>query len=143
MNVAEPLVAALRAEAGITTYLTAYKSSWPIFTRRPAPADAPDPVIIVSPDVTLEQEDFIIARLPIIVRDIAVYGSNVDATVYRKVEATAYAVRALFHRKRLAITVPGWFVLEILASGPIAAPVDDDAKVGRVVSLTIRLSSKS
>lgn len=138
-ELAAPIRAALVAEADITGELAAYKGSYPIFTRRPAPADAPYPMILVSSDITATDVDGIADYRPVQVRDIAVYGKNDTAEHYRQVEDIARAVRELFHRQSDAIAVSGWGVTQITASGPRPAPTDDEQTVGRVVELTVQL----
>jgi hypothetical protein len=125
MNLAAPIRAALIAESDVTSQLQAYEGSFPVFTRRPAPSDAPPVLLFVSPDIALTDEDGISDRRNRHVRDVSIYGPNEPASEYRKVESLGYAVRELFHRNRDAIEVPGWDVVDIVASGPIPAPTDD------------------
>ena len=114
-DLAAPLRSALVGATSVTVLLPAYSGSYPIFTRRPAPADAPYPMILVSPDISVVDQDGVADQRPIVERDIAIYGENDTAQKYRDVEALAYAVRALFHRQRAAITVSGWGVVQIIA----------------------------
>lgn len=139
-DLAVPLRQALLADSAVTGKLAAYNGSFPIFTRRPTPTDAPYPVVVVSPDVAITDQDGIDDFRPVQTRDIAVYGQNDTADHYRDVESIAYAVRELFHSNRLAISVPNWFVVMINAQGPIPAPTDDDQTVGRLVTLQIQLA---
>lgn len=139
-DLSEELRAAIIAASSVTDELPAWFDGFPVHTRRPVPADTPTPFIAISPDVsnvdTLEQ---LSSQAPEIIRDIGVYAEQATAADYRKVERIAYAIRDLFHRTRRAITVSGYTVKQILATGPIPAPVDDDADVGRIVTLTIQL----
>jgi hypothetical protein len=139
-NLAQPILTALRASGAITAQLTAYMGSFPIFTRRPAPTDAPYPMIMVSPDISVSDLDGINDFRPQQQRDITVYGQNDTPAKYRVVEAMAYQIRDLFHRQRRALLVAGWSVTDIRAIGPIPAPTDDEQTVGRLVSLTIQLA---
>lgn len=139
-DLAQPLRAAIIGQSSITTLLTAYKGSFPVFTRRPIDPDSPYPLIAVSPDVTKTDEDGISDERPIIIRDISIYGRNDTPARYRAVETIAYLVHDLFQRRWQSITVTGWKVVTINATGPQAAPVDDEQTVGRLVSLTIRLA---
>lgn len=142
LDLAEPIRDALVAASTITSQLTAYKGSYPIFTRRPAPADAPKLMIMVSPDVAINEQDGINDFRPIQERDVTIYGLNDNAANYRKVETLGYLVRKLFHSERNSISVPaGWNVIQITARGPIPAPVDDDQSVARLVMLRIELAS--
>jgi hypothetical protein len=127
----------------IDAALPAYNSGKAIFTRRPVPSDAPYPMIVISPDVSVSEADGIRDDRPIVVRDIAVYGRNEPAAAYRQVEDIAYAVRHIFHRQRQSLFTNGEYdVIDVRASGPRPAPTDDQQTVGRLVELTVRLSRK-
>lgn len=139
-DLAMPLRKAIVEEASIAGLLGAYQDSKPVFTRRPTPTDADYPVIVISPDISLSDNDGVNDFRPIQVRDISVYGQNDTAAHYRTVEQIAYAVREFFHSNRQAIVVSGWHVVDINATGPIPTPTDDDQTVGRMVSLTIQLA---
>lgn len=141
-DLAVPIRDALIGATAITSELSAYHGSFPIFTSVPVPDDAEYPMIVVSPDVALGEEDFINRERPVPVRDVRVYGKNVTATERRQVERIAYAVRALFHRKRTAISVPDFDVFEIRCTGPIPGPVDDAQTVARIITLTVQLSAQ-
>lgn len=141
-DLSEPIRTAL-VGAALAASLPAYGGSKTVFTRRPAPLDAPYPMILVSQDVSVTDDDGVSDRRPVQVRDVVVYGQNDVATHYRAVETLAYAVRALFHRNRKAISVSGWQVVAITAFGPIAGPTDDDKIVARVITLTIQLANSN
>lgn len=140
MNLSAPIRAAVVGAASVTTYLPAYLGSYPVFTRRPAPSGAPYPMIMISPDVVVTEEDGINDDRPRITRDVVVYGSAEDATSYRATEACAYAVRDLFHRQRTSLTVSGWGVVSVVALGPTVAPADDIKFSGFAVELTVLLA---
>jgi hypothetical protein len=140
IDLAPSIRAALLANATLAALLPAWKGSKSIHTRRPVPADAPLPMIVVSPDIGITDEDMVDQQLITVVRDIAVYGSNATAETYRAVEGIAYLVRDTFHRTRTAIAPSGWMVVDILAVGPFPAGTDDEQTVGRVVTLTMRLT---
>jgi hypothetical protein len=95
---------------------------------------------MVSPDVSLTDQDGIDDFRPIQERDITVYGLNDTPTRYRIVEGLGYAIREMFHGQRASISVSGWNVIQINARGPIPAPTDDDQTVARMVSLSIELA---
>lgn len=141
-DLAAPIRAALLGDASIISGLPAYAGGYPIFTRRPAPADAPYPMIMVSPDISVTDQDGVNFLEPLVERDVAVYGQNDTAAHYRAVESMAYAVRALFHRRWRSLVVPEWKVVQVVARGPIPAPTDDDQTVGRLVTLTITLAQQ-
>ena len=139
-DLAAPLRAALIGSASITALLTAFEGTYPIFTRRPAPTNAPWPMIMISPDIAKSDQDGLDDRRPVITRDVTVYGQNIEAIDYRNVETLGRYIHDLFHRRWNAITVTDWKVVQIIANGPIPAPVDDDQTVARMVSLRIELA---
>lgn len=141
VDVSTALRTAIIGASAITTELDAYAGSFPVFTRRPVPDDAPGVVIIVSPDITQSDEDGLSDARPVIIRDISAYGPNDAPANYRKVERIGYALRALFHRLPASISVSGWGVARIEVQGPIPAPTDDEQTVGRMVTLAIRLAT--
>jgi len=138
LDLSGPIREALMGQGAITALLGDYAGEPAIFTRRPAPEGAPYPMIMVSPDVAITDQDFLTAQKPIVMRDVAIYGAQPDD--YRDVESGAYLIRDFFHNNRFAITVPGYGVIDILCTGPIPAPTDDENHLGRVVTLTIQLS---
>lgn len=140
LDLSAPLRTAIIGHTPITSKLATFNGAPAVFTRRPVP-DA-YPLVIVSPDIVLSDEDGISDLRPVVVRDIAVYGLNDTAANYRKVEQVGYALRDLFHRQRQAITVIGYRVIDIVAQGPYPAPVDDDTTVGRRVTLQARLAKQ-
>lgn len=131
-----PLRAAIIANAAITSKLGKYQGAPSVHTRRPVPVDAGFPMITVGPIITRSDEDGINSFRPIVVVDVNTYGEA--AAHYRDVEAVSDMIYAMFHRER-AITVTGYSVTQITASGPSPAPADDDTHIGRRVTLTIRL----
>jgi hypothetical protein len=143
MDLSAPIRAALVGRSAITTELTAYKGSYPVFTRVPVPDDAPTLVLVVSSGFQAGEEDGLNDHRPLLLRDVLVYGlrsTDPSQDEYRAVERIAFEVRELFHRRRTAIVVPGWSVADIIADGPAPAPVDDEQTVGRRVSLTVKLA---
>lgn len=137
LDLAPAIFDALVADSFIASSIAPWENSLSIHTRRPVPEDAPYPMILIAPDVSIADEDWLIAKRPVIVRDILIYGKQPDH--YRLVEQIGYAVRMLFHSKRFSIIPIGYAVVDITARGPMPAPVDDEQEVGRMVSLTIRL----
>lgn len=142
MNLSEPIRTALLAEPTIADELSVYGDSRAIFTRRPVPDDATYPMIVVSQDIAVGDEDGIADFRPVITRDVIAYGHNSTPAKFRQIEALGYAIQALFHRQRQVLTVPDWSVISIIASGPRAAPVDDLETAGRLVELAIRLARR-
>ena len=143
MDLSEPLRTAIIGNAAITGILSIYAGAPAAFTRAPLPADALYPLIVISPDIVFSDVDGLTARRNNVVRDISVYGQNDTPQHYRAVETLAYLVRDLFHRQNQSISIAGFRVIDIVAAGPIPAPVDDDQDVGRLVTLTIRAEPTS
>jgi hypothetical protein len=138
LDLAAPLRRAIVADAEITALLGSFNGDYSVHTRRPIPEAAGLPMIAISPDVSIRDQDGVRDSRPVIVRDIAVYGSAAEH--YRVVEQIGYLIRDLFHRERYAIEVNQYNVIDIVADGPHPAPVDDASEVGRSVTLTIRLA---
>lgn len=117
-----------------------------VFAFRPAPEDAGDPIIIINPDASIGDQDGLTSNRPVVQRDIAIYGRKGTpgdpSDDSPKVEQLGFLIRELFHRQRFSVRPEGYSVTDIVASGPVPAPVDDDGEVGRLVSLTIRLRRK-
>ena len=132
-----PLRTALVGNEPIAALLSTWQNEPAVFTRRPTPDDAATPMIVVGPDISAMNLDVLVSRRPTPRRDILIYGDQ--PAHYRIVEQLGYMVRDLFHRNRLSITVPGFHVIDIIASGPIMGPTDDDKRLCRVVPLLLKL----
>lgn len=143
LDLSAPIRAAIVADAAVTAQLPAYLGSFPVFTRVPVPDDAPYPLVVVAAQIAAGDADGVNDQRPVIVRDLVAYGTNDTAANYRQVEGIAFALRELFHRQKDAIAVSGWHVVDLLASTPTPAPVDDEQTVGRRVELTVKLARSS
>lgn len=145
LNLAAPLRDALINDAGIVALLGSWNGEASVFTRRPTPEGATYPLLLVNPDTSISDQDWITAQKPIVRRDIAIYGQHgtpgSPTDQLRAVDSLGYLIRALFHDQRFSISVAGHHVVEIRASGPMAAPTDDAKLVGRIVSLAIHLQA--
>lgn len=132
--------------ASIAEKLAVYAGEPAVFAYRPVPEYAGDPIIIINPDAAIDDQDGLASSRPLVIRDIAIYGRKGppgDPTDQGPlVEAIGYQLRELFHRQRFSVQPAGYSVTDIVATGPIVAPVDDDGEVGRLVTLTIRLRRK-
>lgn len=134
---------ALLDEALIAGELAVYADSRAVFTRRPVPEDAGYPMVLINPPAALTDEDGLTSDRPVWMGDVLVYGlkgapgTAEDQT--RTVEQLGFRVRNLFHRQRWALQVGGFHVIDVRASGPVPAPVDDDKEIGRAISLIVRL----
>lgn len=142
-DLAVPIRSAILANTAIVADLATYLGVPAVFTRRPAPADAVFPMIIVGGNVVKGNRDGIHDNRPFIQRDVAVYGSNETAEHYRTVETLGDILYAMFHRVRNSIVISdgNWHVVDISCTGPIIGPVDDDHHIGRIVTLNITLGN--
>lgn len=143
VDLSQPFRTAIIGSSDITDYMDAYAGSFPVFTKVPVPDDAPNFLVVVHAQIGDGEDDGLSDQRPSIIRDITVYGPNAREPVndrYRDVEATAFLIQQLFHRKKTSITVPGWSVVDVLAGGPFPAPTDDEQTVGRRVPVTARLA---
>lgn len=141
LDLAKPLYDALLTNSYVTGLLPVYLGGPTVFTRRPAPPNAPYPMILVSPDITNTDVDGVDNFRPEVTRDIIVYGRNDTPANYDDVEAMAYSIANQFHRKRDSFTVAGWSVIAVSVNGPIPGPTDDESVIARVVSVRAQLGS--
>jgi hypothetical protein len=134
---------AIIGAAEVSGGLAIYHGQPAVFTRRPVPAEADYPFVIINPDAAISDQDGLTSDRPIVLRDVIFYGLKAEPgderDQTRVVEAAAYAARGLFHRQKFSVRPVGFSVISITAAGPFAGPVDDDTTVARVVSLTISL----
>ncbi|WEX10281.1 hypothetical protein [Chelativorans sp. AA-79] len=140
LDVLPGLRAAILAVPEITSRLAPYNGSFSVHTRRPVPDNAPFPMIVIGPTIARTDDDGLSDFRPTAVIDINTYGPQPDR--YRDVEAVAERIYGLFHRQASALEVDGYAVTDIRCTGPSPAPVDDESRVGRRVTLTIRLYAK-
>ncbi|PYE89585.1 hypothetical protein [Phyllobacterium leguminum] len=140
LNVLPGLYAAVVAVPAITSKLGSFNGAPSVHTRRPVPSGATYPMITIGPVITRSDEDGITDHKPVVVLDINIYGPQPDS--YRNVEAVADLIYSLFHRQARSFTVANYQVWMVTCSGPSPAPVDDESRVGRRVTLTIRLRAQ-
>jgi hypothetical protein len=144
LDLGPPIRAAILAQGPITALLGKYKAQPSIFTRRPVPAEAKDPIVLINDPASLVDSNSALSKdSPVIVIDVAIYGkkgapgSTVDQT--REVQEVGMLIRELFNRNRWALSPSGFHVIDVRAAGPVPAPVDDDKTIGRIVTLTVSL----
>lgn len=140
IDLSVPIRVAILNDPTLAGMIPQWLSTRSVHTRRPLPEGAPLPAVVISPNVSVGDLDMVSEQMPVIVRDVAVYGRNDDPAKYFAVEDIANRIRDLFHRNRFALTATGWRPVSIVCSGPFAAPTDDDQLVGRVVTLTVNLT---
>ncbi|HEY5412058.1 MAG TPA: hypothetical protein VIJ94_15155 [Caulobacteraceae bacterium] len=142
LDLSGPFRAALLNSTPISSLLGIYEGEPAVFTSRPVPAAAPYPQAIVSPPISIGNQDMLKSIIPVPRIDISFYGEQPDD--YRTVEALGYLARKLFHRQKFSIDLsPDFSVIDIICNGPITAPVDDTNRVGRMVLLQLRLKDLS
>lgn len=143
LNLSEPLREAVMGNVAITDLLGTYMGEPSVHTRRPVPSGAKYPAIAISPDIFVTDQDFLNRSNPVVQRDVTVYGhggaAGSEADHYRDVEQIGYELREMFHRKREALLVEGYHVVDIVVTGPIPAPTENERLIGRSVILTVRL----
>jgi hypothetical protein len=136
-DLSNPIRDALLANVAITSELTPYLNSYPIFTRRPSPDDTPFPVVMVSQDISVIDQDGINDYRPLIRRDVAVYHRNDDASHYRLAVQIALRVWRMFNERRRSLIVPDWDVVDVTAEAPIAISNEAGTITGRIVQLRV------
>jgi len=119
-----------------------YSGSKAVFTRRPAPSDAPYPMVFVSPQIPGAILDYVDGDLRReVVYDILVYGKNDASANYRQAEKIGFALAKKFARpSRNIITLPaGYSMVGIRGTNMQVAPTDDLNIVGRLISVTFTI----
>lgn len=137
LDILPGLRSAIIAVPAITGKLGTYNGAPSVHTRRPVPSDAPYPMVVIGPIIARTDDDGLSDFRPMVVIDVNVYGPQPAS--YRDVEAVAEAIYGLFHRHSSVLSVHGYTVIDIRCTGPSPAPVDDETKIGRRITLTIRL----
>lgn len=130
---------AILANASITALLGTFNGKPSVFTRKPVPEKALEPMITID-QVTRNDADGINDFRPIVSVDLIVYGQQ--DKMYRAVEKVAESLYSLFHScDRGLLSIEGYSVTRITCVGPSPAPTDDESEVARAVTLTASLSS--
>lgn len=140
-DLSEPLRTAIIGSAGIVALLGTYAGAPAVLTRRPTPTDelVNYPIIIISPDTAVINEDGLHDFRPTVTRDIVIYAANSTPAEYRLADTLMYLVRELFHRQRNVISLSNWDVVDIQVTNQTLTSQDDQVE-GRVVTLAIRLA---
>lgn len=139
LNLKRALRDAIIGNAAIVALLGKQASKPSVFTRKPVPANALEPMITIE-QATRGDEDGINDFRPVVSIDLIVYGQQ--PVMYRKVEEIAEMLYVFFHGcPRGTLDVTGYSVTRITCIGPSPAPTDDETEVARAVTLTARLAS--
>lgn len=134
---------AVIAAPGVIEELGNWRGEPAVFTRRPVPADAEMVLALINPPTSITDAGGLAPGRSRIVHDIVIYGqkgtpgSGSDET--RQVERAAFALKEHFHRNRFSVQPAGFHVIGVTATGPVPAPVDDDATVARLVTVAVTL----
>jgi len=143
MNLQPAIRSFALADSTFSSFLTAYKGSKALFTRRPVPEDAAYPLAVVSPAITYRESDFVSGTKHFyLTHDFLIFDTNDSSSSYRAVEDAAFRIRNLFHRLDVNSfnTPSGYRLLLCLADYPIPGATDDLIKVSRVVQLTFDIT---
>lgn len=146
-DVSPAIRSAILGNTTITTRLATWQGSPAVLTRLPIPEDVPFPCVVIPFNSVTTDQDALVNKRTVIVRDVMVYGNiaapgtTEDHT--RRVDAIAYELRKIFHRNRASLGNAPYRVIDIVVNGPRPAPVDDDKTVGRMVTLTMRIQDGS
>ena len=142
-DLSEPLRTAIVGNAGIAALLSDYKGSEAVFTRMPVPEDAPYPMIVISPDILVDNSDGLNDFQPIITKQVVVWSANDTPANYRLANQIALLIRTLLHRQPRAIIVPSWGVVGIQVRGPEQIFSDVQAQTeGRVLIVEVHLAQR-
>lgn len=137
------------ADSDLVSNLSTYGNAKAVFTRRPVPVDAVYPFIVIGPQVTMREKDFISClNMRYVVYDIVVYGQNDTSENYRIVDNIGHALAKKFARLgKAAMPMPADATLvQAVGLGPFAAPASFDLqtdkmdKVARAVSVTFTIT---
>lgn len=131
------ILKALLEDANVIAYVDEWETGHAISTRRPVPKSFPPRCMVINDPAAIGDFDGLNSDRPIVVQDIAIYGNQ--PADYREVEALGFHVRTMFHRQKWSIQPEGFKVVDIVASGPIVGPVDDERTVARIVTITVKL----
>lgn len=152
VDIGPALRAAIIANTAISSKLSTWQGSPAVFTRLPIPEDATFPCIVIPFDSVNINQDFLISKINVTLRDVMVYG-NVAAPGTpeddtRVVDSISHALRQQFHRNRLALGNTSYHVIDITVNGPLVAPTETYASsepniVGRMVTLALRIQDGS
>ncbi|MES0071935.1 hypothetical protein [Mesorhizobium sp. M0058] len=140
LEILEPLRTAIVNASDIVGQLGIFLDGPSVHTRRPIPPGAKYPAVTIGPIVTRVNLDGINDFRPQVAIDVCVYGEQDKQ--FREVELAAELIHSLFHSQRRSITVTNYSVTQILAGGPMPAPVDDASRIGRRVPLVISLYAR-
>lgn len=142
LDLAKPLFDALTGNTAITSKLATYKGKPgdpglpAVFMQDPAPKDAILPYIVAGSIPGDRPDDTKNCFGREVYRDLRIYSLADGDTLL--IDDLAEEVRRLFHRNRTALSVSGFVVNGISASGPLSA--DEFEAYGRIVTLRINLT---
>lgn len=128
---------------GMSADLGTYMNEPSAFPYRPVPREATKPICIINPPSSVTDMDGLTARREIHVRTLGFYGVKASPgspeDQSEKVDDLARRARDYFHRNKWAVQGDGFRIIDIVATGPIPGPTDDDETIARLVTLRLRL----
>lgn len=125
--------ARLANDATLAGLLASYRGEPAVFTTDPAPGDATLPYIVTAGEVAQSPFDTKTTRGRQVSRDVRCYALADGSAVV--IEAIVERVRALLHRRILAVLGFSWIMAE--CSGPIVA--DEQDAYGRILTVKLTL----
>lgn len=140
-----PIRASILADSSITSLLPAYKNSYPIFTRRPVPTDAPFPHIVIFSETDISHDDGVDDQRLTVIKEVTVYGSaHSPPEQWRIIDEIGRRIALRFHRQVHNLIVDNWKVVNITVGSRGFPPHDILAQaVGAVVVLSIDLAARN
>lgn len=154
LDLTTPVIDRLLANAAVQAFLPTYTadsggSAKAVFSTDRVPGDAGFPFIHSSGQIDDTPEDIKNTRFRVILRDIGIFDLVEDRSS-SALDDIAEKVRNLFNRGNVAaehpvdgaMTVAGFKIITMEASGPVVAPTDEEV-MGRIITLTIVLEDLS
>lgn len=141
INLSDNIRSFLIVDSTLTSELSTFNNEKAIFTRRPIPTGADYPFIIISPQISSTESDFIDKLQRNQTYDIGVYAQNDTPENYRACERVAFQIQEKLARLQSHEfqVDSGWSLIQAVATGPIPFPTDDLNKVARGVTVTFNL----
>lgn len=134
------LHARMAQDAELVELLSSYEGQPAIFTVDPPPGNAELPYIVTAGAIAFPSEVPEASKTRVgarVLRDVRCYAPATGS--FALVERIGWRVFELFHRQEL--TIDGWDLVRINATGPVSAPAEEGAH-GVVVTLSFWLARR-
>jgi hypothetical protein len=132
-EITEAIYRTLAGDATLAGLVTSYGGLPAVFTADPVPGDAVLPYVVTAGEVSQSPFDTKTTRGRALLRDVRCYAAAGGSAM--TVEAIAERVRALLHRRSMAIDGFVWVLAECI--GPIVA--DEQDAYGRIITLRLTI----